>query len=56
MEPALRKTLSPDEIDRFTQAMATSVHNVYVVGAVMGFAVLLVGMRWPSRLRPGSKI
>jgi EmrB/QacA subfamily drug resistance transporter len=56
MDPALRKTLSPGEIDRFTAAVAASLHNVYVVGAVLGFAVFLLGMRWPARLRPGSKI
>ncbi len=56
MEPALRKTLSPEQIDQFTAAVAASVHNVYVVGAVLGVAVFLIGMRWPPRLRPGSKI
>jgi len=56
MDPALRKTLSPADIDRFTSAVAASLHNVYVVGAVLGLVVLLIGMRWPSRLRPGSKL
>ena len=55
MEPSLRRTLSPDEIERFTAAVAASVHNVYIVGAVLGFAVFLLGTRWPARLRPGSR-
>ncbi|HTR86483.1 MAG TPA: MDR family MFS transporter [Reyranella sp.] len=54
MEPSLRRTLSPDEIDRFTAAVAASVHTVYIVAAVLGLAVLLIGTRWPPRLRPGG--
>ena len=36
-------------------AVAASVHNVYVVGAVLGLAVLLIGTRWPAHATSTGK-
>ena len=52
MDPGLRQTLAADQIGPLVDAMAQSLHNVYLAAAVGGLIVLLLGWRLPARLSP----
>ncbi|HEY6981473.1 MDR family MFS transporter [Reyranella sp.] len=56
MQPALRQHLAPAEIATLTSAMAAAVRNVYVVGAVVGLVVLVLGARLPAALGPTTTL
>ena len=56
LEPTFRDQFSPDELERLTGVIATSLHDVYLVGAVFAVATLAVIVSFPRRLRPSKRI
>jgi EmrB/QacA subfamily drug resistance transporter len=52
MEPGQRQALAADQIGPLIEAMALSLHNVYLAAAIGGLIVLVLGWRLPARLSP----
>ena len=52
MQPAARQASAPDEIARLTEAIASSVHVVYVVAGLVAVVSLLLALALPARLSP----
>jgi MFS family permease len=52
MQPAARQALAADELARLTEAIATSVHVVYVIAALIAVGSLLLALALPARLSP----
>ncbi|HUC11582.1 MAG TPA: MDR family MFS transporter [Stellaceae bacterium] len=52
LQPALRHGLGPAEIARLTNAVAASLHDVYLIAAVTALATLVVSIGFPPRLSP----
>jgi len=52
MQPAARQALAADELARLTEAIATSVHVVYVIAAIIAIGSLLLALALPARLSP----
>lgn len=52
MEPELRQNLGVAEIAQLTSAMGAALRNVYIVGALLGVAVLTLGAMLPAHLSP----
>jgi EmrB/QacA subfamily drug resistance transporter len=54
MAPLLRQNLGTAEIMTFTEAMASALRNVHVVGALIGLVVLVLATRLPRALSPAT--
>ena len=52
MLPAARQMLGPGEIARLTEAIANSVHVVYVIAAFIAVGSLLLALALPAKLSP----
>jgi EmrB/QacA subfamily drug resistance transporter len=52
MLPAARQMLGADELARLTDAIATSVHVVYVIAALVAVGSLLLALALPAKLSP----
>jgi len=52
MQPAARQGLSADELARLTDAIASSVHLVYVIGGLVALTSLFLALALPARLSP----
>ena len=52
LEPALRHGLGTQQIARLTAAVAASLHEVYLVVALIAAATLAVSLFYPGRLSP----
>jgi EmrB/QacA subfamily drug resistance transporter len=52
MEPSLRHALDATRLQSLIDAMASSLHNVYLAATVGGLIVLFLGSRLPARLSP----
>jgi len=52
MQPAARQMLSAGELARLTQAIASSVHVVYVIAGLIAVVSLLLALALPARLSP----
>lgn len=55
MQPALRQTLAAGDVALLTRAMAAALRNVYIVGAVVGLVVLVLGASLPPALGPTTE-
>lgn len=51
-EPGMRESLGVDGIARLSQAIATSLHDVYLITGIVATAVLLITLRLPAGLSP----
>ena len=54
MSPLLRQGLGAGEIATLTDAMASALRNVHVVGALLGLAVVVLATRLPRLLSPAT--
>src|SRR5580704_10228412 len=54
MAPLLRQSLGTAEIMTLTEAMASALRNVHVVGALIGLVVLALATRLPRALSPAT--
>jgi hypothetical protein len=54
MAPLLRQGLGTAEIAALTDAMASALRNVHVVGALIGLVVLALATRLPRALSPAT--
>jgi EmrB/QacA subfamily drug resistance transporter len=54
MAPLLRQSLSTVEVTTLTEAMASALRNVHVVGALIGLVVLALATRLPRALSPAT--
>ena len=52
MLPAARQMLGAAELARLTDAIASSVHVVYVIAALVAIASLFLALALPARLNP----
>jgi len=52
MQPAARQGLGADELARLTEAIASSVHVVWVIGGLVALASLILALALPARLSP----
>ncbi len=52
LEPALRHGLGAGEIARLTDAVAASLHEVYLVATLIAVLTFLVALSFPARLSP----
>ena len=52
MQPAARKMLHPGELIRLTEAIASSVHVVYVIAGLVAVVSLFLALALPARLSP----
>ena len=52
LEPAARRGLGPTEIARLSEAVAGSLHVVYVVAGLVAVVSLLLALALPARLSP----
>jgi EmrB/QacA subfamily drug resistance transporter len=52
MQPAARETLDPDQLARLTEAIASSVHIVYVIAGLIAVLSLGLALALPARLSP----
>jgi len=52
MLPAARQMLGPGELARLTEAIASSVHVVYVIAALIAVASLVLALALPAKLSP----
>ncbi len=52
MLPAARQMLGPRELARLTEAIASSVHVVYVIAALIAVGSLLLALALPAKLSP----
>lgn len=49
MDPAVRSTFHGDDLTKLTSALALALRNVYIIGASIGLAMLVLGRRFPGR-------
>jgi len=54
MAPLLRQSLGAAEIVTLTEAMASALRNVHIVGALIGLVVLALATRLPRALSPAT--
>jgi EmrB/QacA subfamily drug resistance transporter len=54
LEPARRSTLGADAIARLSEAIASSLHDVYIVAGVLGMLTLAAALLVPGRLSPAN--
>jgi EmrB/QacA subfamily drug resistance transporter len=52
LQPDLRQSLGAGDIARLTDAVAASLHEVYLIATVIAATTLLVALRFPARLSP----
>ena len=52
MQPAARQMLGPDELVKLTEAIASSVHVVYVIAGLVAVSSLFLALALPARLSP----
>lgn len=52
LQPATRASLGAAEVARLSDAIASSIHNVYLVAGVLAVVLLIVGLRIPAGLSP----
>ncbi len=52
LEPALRRSLGTGEIVRLTDAVAASLHEVYLIATVLAALTFLAALSFPARLSP----
>ena len=52
MQPAARQGLGAEELARLTEAIASSVHVVWVIGGLVALASLFLALALPARLSP----
>jgi EmrB/QacA subfamily drug resistance transporter len=52
MQPAARQALSADELARLTEAIASSVHVVYVIAGLVALSSLCLALALPAKLSP----
>jgi hypothetical protein len=52
MQPAARELLDAGELARLTEAIASSVHVVYVIAGLIAVVSLLLALALPARLSP----
>jgi Zn-dependent membrane protease YugP len=52
MEPEARRMLTAGELTRLTDAIASSVHIVYVIAALVAVMSLFLALALPARLSP----
>ena len=52
MQPVARQGLGADELARLTEAIASSVHVVWVIGGLVALASLFLALALPARLSP----
>jgi MFS family permease len=52
MSPAARQSLAAAEVARLTEAVASSLHVVYVIAGLVGLASLILALALPPRLSP----
>jgi EmrB/QacA subfamily drug resistance transporter len=52
MQPAARKMLNAGELTRLTEAIASSVHVVYVIAGLVAVVSLFLALALPARLSP----
>jgi EmrB/QacA subfamily drug resistance transporter len=56
MNPALRRRLGTGETMRFVDAIARSLHDIYVIVALVALAVLIVALALPKGLSPRTTL
>ncbi len=56
MQPAARQRLDADELVRLTGAIASSVHVVYVIAALVAVVSLVLALSLPAKLSPTRAI
>jgi EmrB/QacA subfamily drug resistance transporter len=56
LEPAFRDQFSPADLERLTGVIASSLHNVYLVSAILAAGTLAVILSFPRRLRPSKRV
>jgi hypothetical protein len=52
MQPAARQMLDADELARLTDAIASSVHLVYVIAGLIAVVSLVLALALPAKLSP----
>ena len=52
MQPAARKMLHAGELIRLTEAIASSLHVVYVIAGIVAVVSLFLALALPARLSP----
>jgi len=52
LQPQTRESLGTVEIARLSEAIAGSIHNVYLLAGVLAVVLLIVGLRIPAGLSP----
>jgi predicted MFS family arabinose efflux permease len=52
MQPAARQALDANELARLTEAIASSVHTVYVIAGLVAVLSLFLALALPARLSP----
>ncbi|MFI4986353.1 MAG: MDR family MFS transporter [Alphaproteobacteria bacterium] len=56
LEPAMRGTIAPALLARVVQAMADSLHGVFLLAALLSLAALAVAVRLPGHLNPTNAL
>ena len=56
LEPTARTTLGAAEITRLSEAIAGSVHNVYVVAGFVAVVSLVLALTLPAKLSPTRSV
>jgi len=54
MNPAGRSAILPLDVQRYSAAIAASVHSIYIILGILGFIVLLLSAALPANLAPGD--
>src|SRR6202012_1451254 len=49
MDPGVRGTFHGDDLIRFSSTLGMALRNVYIIGALIGIAMLILGRRFPAR-------
>ncbi len=52
LQPSLRRSLGVADVARLTEAVAASLHQVYLIATVIAALTLVVALRFPARLSP----
>jgi hypothetical protein len=48
MDPGVRDTFHGGDLAHLTSTLALALRNVYIIGALIGVAMLLLGRRFPA--------
>jgi MFS family permease len=56
LDPAFHDQFSPEQKDRLTGIIAGSLHDLYLVAALLAFVTLIVLVKLPRGVRPSTKL